>query len=118
MDEPSVEAVVRRSYRCYETRDRDTLEGLLSDDFTFTSPRDDHIDRATYWQRCWPNADRIKRIDIRRLFVKGDEAFILYELTPASGGKFRNTEFMRLENGKIKAVEVYFGDDDDAKGEK
>jgi len=102
---------VRDCYRCYETKDRAKLQTLIGEDFTFTSPRDDRIDRATYFERCWPNADRIKRIDIKHLFVQGNDAFALYELTPAAGKSFRNTEFFRTENGKLKSVEVYFGDE-------
>jgi hypothetical protein len=41
--------------------------------------------------------------------VKGNEAFVLYELEPATGAKFRNTEFFRIEGNKIREVEVYFG---------
>jgi ketosteroid isomerase-like protein len=39
-------------FKAYETKDRSALESTLSDDFTFTSPHDDHIDRATYLERC------------------------------------------------------------------
>ena len=49
-------SLARRCFETYQTRDREALEGLLADDFTFTSPYDDHIDRATYFVRCWPNA--------------------------------------------------------------
>jgi hypothetical protein len=41
--------------------------------------------------------------------TKGNEALVLYELELNSGGKFRNTEFIRCEAGKIREIEVYFG---------
>jgi ketosteroid isomerase-like protein len=43
-----VEEVVRRCYRAYETKDRAALEPLIAEDFTFTSPWDDHIGRDVY----------------------------------------------------------------------
>ncbi|MGI9025310.1 MAG: hypothetical protein ACR2GP_06965, partial [Burkholderiaceae bacterium] len=48
----------RRMFDSYVTAHRDAVERLLTDDFRFTSPYDDHIDRATYFERCWPGAGR------------------------------------------------------------
>jgi ketosteroid isomerase-like protein len=44
--------MMRAYFAAYENKDRPAMEALLSDDFTFTSPRDDHINRATYFARC------------------------------------------------------------------
>ena len=89
----TVSDLIQKYYAAYEQKDRKTIEPLLTDDFSFSSPHDDHIDRASYFSRCWPNS----------------EAFVLYELEPATGAKFRNTEFFRIEGNKIREVEVYFG---------
>ncbi|HEV3424481.1 MAG TPA: DUF4440 domain-containing protein [Paraburkholderia sp.] len=51
---PSVSNLIRRCYTAYEAKDRQALEPLLSESFTFSSPRDDHISKATYFERCWP----------------------------------------------------------------
>ena len=81
----------------------------MSDDFTFTSPHDNHINRATYLQRCWPNSKHTKAIHIRKLFDQANEAFFLYDLEPDNGQPFRNAEFLTAGGGKIKTIEVYFG---------
>jgi Domain of unknown function (DUF4440) len=52
----SLTELIRIYFKAYEAKDRSALESTLSDDFTFTSPHDDHIDRATYLERCWPNS--------------------------------------------------------------
>ena len=70
---------------------------------------DDHIDRATYLERCWPNSRYTKAIHIRKLFDQGNEAFVLYDLKPDNGQAFRNTEFFTRSAGKIDEIEVYFG---------
>ena len=101
--------VIRRYYGAYEAKERGAIERLLGDDFTFSSPQDDRIGRAAYFERCWPNSENIRRFHIAKLFVEGEEAFVLYELEPKSGTRFRNTEFFRFADGKISAVEVYFG---------
>ena len=40
-------ALARASYEAYVTKDRASLERLLADDFHFTSPLDNRLDRAT-----------------------------------------------------------------------
>ena len=37
-----------------ESGDRHAIEERLADDFVFYSPPDPGIDRATYFERCWP----------------------------------------------------------------
>jgi ketosteroid isomerase-like protein len=101
--------VVRRAYAAYPANDRDALEPLLADDFTFSSPDDPDLDRAAYFERCWPNHEHIVAIRIEKLFMEGDEAFVRYELERDSGERFRNAEYLRLRDGKIERVEVYYG---------
>src|SRR3954447_9581297 len=101
---------VRDSYRAYETGDRELLEPLLTQDFTFYSPPDPGIDRATYWERCWPNAQRIRGFDYVRLQeLDGDEVLATYDATREDGTRFRNTEVFSFAGDAIRRVEVYFG---------
>jgi len=108
-DRPSLAELIRSYYRAYEIKDRPAIEALLSNDFTFTSPLDDHIDRTAYLKRCWPNCERIKGFRIERLFEEGDEAFVLYELMPTDGPPFRNVERFVRQGSHIREVVVYFG---------
>jgi hypothetical protein len=48
--------IIERCFTAFNAKDRETIEGLFSSLFTFTSPYDDAIDRATYFERCWPNS--------------------------------------------------------------
>ena len=101
--------IVRDCYRAYETGDRAMLERHLSDDFTFYSPADAGIDRARYFERCWPNARQIAAFEYVRLIEIDDEVLVTYECTRADGSRFRNTEVMTFDGDKIARVEVYFG---------
>ena len=100
---------VRDCYRAYETGDRGLVERLLSDDFVFSSPPDVGIDRATYFERCWPNAGSIEAFEFARLLEAGDEVVVTYECTQTDGRRFRNTEIFGFEGDRIRRVEVYFG---------
>ncbi|PZO36165.1 MAG: hypothetical protein DCF19_22325 [Pseudanabaena frigida] len=110
-DRISVSDLARRCFSAYELKDRQMIEDLLSDDFTFTSPLDDRIDRTEYFKRCWPNSETISTFQIEKLFENGNEAFVRYECETKAGKKFRNTEWFRFEEGKLKEVQVYFGEE-------
>jgi ketosteroid isomerase-like protein len=101
--------LARRSYEAYETGDRSVIEGLLSDDFTFFSPADIGIDRATYFERCWPNAEEIEAYEFVRIVESGDEVIVTYEATKTGRRRFRNTEVLTFDGDRICKAEVYFG---------
>jgi ketosteroid isomerase-like protein len=101
--------LARECYAAYESGDRRLVEELLSDDFVFFSPYDVGIDRARYFERCWPNAELIDSFEFVRLVEAGDEVVVTYEATRTDGSRFRNTEVLTFEGNKICKVEVYFG---------
>ena len=100
---------IRAIFAAYIANDRKAVESALTDDFRFTSPYDDEIDKATYFVRCWRNTDWIERHELERIFVEGDEAFVTYKCIAKGGKNFRNTEFFSFEGDKIKRIDVYFG---------
>ena len=106
---PSNEKIIKDYYAAYEKKDWNMLTSLLADGFTFTSPNDDHIDLATYKERCWPNSANIKRFDIDKLIVKGDDAFVTYNGWTNDGRVFRNTEYFKFKEGKILENACFFG---------
>jgi ketosteroid isomerase-like protein len=101
--------IVRDCYRAYETGDRGLVEQHLSDDLVFFSPPDPGIDRETYFERCWPNAELIEAIELKRLIESGDEVVVTYESRKVDGARFRNTEVLTFAGDKVARVEVYFG---------
>ena len=104
------EKIVRQVYAAYEKKDWHLLEDVFANGFTFTSPAgDDHIDINLYKKRCWPNAQNLKKFDLKNVIVSGDDAFVLYEGWNNEGKSFRNTEHFNLKDGKIVAIECFFG---------
>jgi ketosteroid isomerase-like protein len=101
--------IVRRCFQAYIDGDRGAVEALIAEEFTFTSPLDNRIDRATYFERCWPNHRRITGFNYQWLIAHGDTVIVAYEGRSDNGRGFRNTEIPRLRDGKIVDVEVYFG---------
>jgi ketosteroid isomerase-like protein len=100
--------IVRAVFKAYEKKDREAIEAVLADDFHFTSPLDNRLDRDAYFRICWPGSRNTERFRIVNLVVDGNKAFVTYEAT-ISGKRLRNTEVHTIRRGKIAEVEVYFG---------
>ena len=67
-------AVVQACLESYIAQDRLTAERLIADDYVFTSPQDDHIDRVAFFERCFPTAHRFRSQRILHLLpAEGDD---------------------------------------------
>src|ERR687891_1404386 len=97
--------IAKDVYRAYETGDRGVVERSLTDDFTFYSPPDPGIDRATYFERCWPNSGNLARFEFVRLIEHGDDVVVTYESTRTDGTRFRNTEILAFDGEKMCRAE-------------
>ena len=101
--------IIRTLFAAYLAADREAVAALFTDDFRFTSPYDDEIDKPTYFERCWRISDWIDRHELERIVVDGNEAFVNYRCLAKDGKSFRNTELFRFEGDRIARIEVYFG---------
>lgn len=101
--------VARACLRAYVDKDRAAIETLLADDFHFTSPIDNALDRAAYLKICWPNSGAMVGFDNIYEMEDEDRAFIVYEAHTSTGKRFRNSEVHTVRDGKLIATEVYFG---------
>jgi ketosteroid isomerase-like protein len=101
--------IIRTIFAAYLSNDRKAVEDALTEDFRFTSPFDDEIDKPTYFERCWRDSGWIERHELEKIFVEGDEAFATYQCVAKGGRNFRNTEFFTFRGDKVKRIDVYFG---------
>jgi ketosteroid isomerase-like protein len=101
--------IIRGIFAAYLANDPRRVEDALTEDFRFTTPYDDRIDKPTYFERCWKGSDWIERHELERILVEGDEAFVTYKCTAKGGKSFRNTEFFVFAGDKVRSIDVYFG---------
>lgn len=101
--------LTRESYAAFAAGDRGAIEALLSENLEFSSPYDVGLDRAGFFERCWPNSDQLVSFEFVRLIEHGSEVVVTYESTKQDGTRFRNTEILTFEGPKICRQEVYFG---------
>lgn len=100
---------IKAWYGAFEKKDWKSIQGILGDGFTFSSPQDDHIDAKAFKERCWPNAYKIKRFVVDKLVIDGDIAFVITNGWTTDGKLFRNSDCFKLKNGKVSADECFFG---------
>ncbi len=101
--------IIRKLFAAYLANDRKAVEAAFTDDFRFTSPYDDEIDKPTYFERCWRVPDWIERQDLETIMAEGEAAFVTYRCVAKDGKSFRNTEFFTFEGDSIRRIDVYFG---------
>ena len=99
----------RDMYRAFASGDRAAIERTLSDDFSFSSPVDVGLDRAGYFERCWPGAGQGQEFEFVRLMQSGDEVIVTYQVRHSDGHKGRNTEVLGFRGAEVCRAEVYFG---------
>jgi ketosteroid isomerase-like protein len=108
---PKSDETIHKWYAAWEQKDWHPVDILLADDFTFTSAAgDDHISKSAFKTKCWETQiNFIERFDLQRVFGSGNEAFVMYICRTKNGKTFRNVEYLQLRDGKVAAIECYFG---------
>ena len=100
---------VRALFASYMAQDREAAARLIADTFVFTSPQDDHIDRAAFFERCFPTADRTVWQELRHVVpTDGDDVFVMYEYELKTGERHRTTEILTVRGGQVE-TQVFFG---------
>jgi ketosteroid isomerase-like protein len=102
--------LARDFYRAFAAADREFVERILDDDYSFSSPVDVGLDREGFFERCWPGAGQaVKEFEFARLVESGDEVIVTYVMRRGDGGRGRNTEVLTFRDDKVVSSEVYFG---------
>jgi hypothetical protein len=106
----SNEQIIKGYFSGWAKKDWSTVASHLADGFTFTSPApDDHISVAKFKEKCWIQAEHIEGFEFPRIVNYGNEAFAIVHVITKNKKVIRNVEYFKFENGKIKAIEVFFG---------
>jgi ketosteroid isomerase-like protein len=101
--------LAREVFTAFATGDREKIESLLAPGLRFHSPPDPDLDRAGYFERCWPGSGSGGTFDFARIVESGDEVVVTYDATRSDGSRFRNTEVLTFEGDQVAEIEVYFG---------
>jgi hypothetical protein len=64
---------VRAVHDAFASGECSVIEPGFTEDFRFSSPLDVDLDRAGYFERCWPGPGRGQEFEFVRLIESGDE---------------------------------------------
>jgi ketosteroid isomerase-like protein len=105
------EEIVRKWYKAWEKKDVGQFQALMADNFTFTSAAgDDHISASAFKTQCWDTQiEFIGQFDLELMAGSGNEVFAKYLCHTKNGKSFRNVEYFKVRDGKVEALECYFG---------
>jgi hypothetical protein len=107
---PEHEKIIRRYFEGWEKKDWTQVAAQLADGFTFTSTApDDHISVETFKEKCWIQADHIRKFEFVNIAGTTNEAFAIVHVITTDNNVIRNVEYFTFSDGKIKAIEVFFG---------
>lgn len=101
--------VARTMMTAYREQDAERASDLLDESFVFTSPQDDHIDKATFMERCFPTASRFVRQELLAAEETAAGVVLFYEYELESGECHRNVEVLTVRDGRIVETQVFFG---------
>lgn len=101
--------IVHACFNGYVDKDRSTVEALIAEELSFSSPLDNRIDRESYFERCWPISANMIAVDLKHVVVIDEQVFVTYECRLNDDSQFRNTELWTITGGKVTEIEVYFG---------
>jgi ketosteroid isomerase-like protein len=101
--------IVMAWYSAWVKKDWNSLQQILADGFTFSSPLDDHINVKAVKEKCWPNAYNLKRFEVEKFVANGDDVFVISTGWTNSGKTLRNMDCFKIKDGKLKAYECFFG---------
>ena len=99
---------VRAIFAAYLAGDRRLVEAAFADDFRFTSPYDDNIEKATYFERCWSGSDWIERHELERIVVSGDEVFVTYRCVAQGRQELSQYRVLRVRRRQGRAYRRLF----------
>ena len=68
--------LAQRSYEAFAAGDRKFFEQHLAENLTFSSPLDVGLDRAGYFERCWPGSGQGQKFTFLRLVEHNDEVIV------------------------------------------
>ena len=82
---------------------------LMQDDMTFQGPLDTFNTADQYLEAARRLGSIIQRIDLKKVFVDGDDVCVLYEMvTSTPAGTAFIAEWYQVKDGKIAALRAVF----------
>lgn len=102
-------SIARAYLEALERKDYQAMRGLVHDDLSFRGPMT-AVSNANDFIKAVSMLESITdRVEIRKMIAEGGEVCALYDfVTTVPIGTARMAECYTIEEGKIRAIELYF----------
>jgi ketosteroid isomerase-like protein len=109
MSSPNASEVVENYRAALGTGDFATARKFMQDDMSFQGPFDTFTTADQYLEATRRLASIIQRIDLKKVFVDGDDVCVLYDMvTNTPAGTAFIGEWYHVKGGKIAALRAIF----------
>jgi ketosteroid isomerase-like protein len=104
----SNEAIVLAYLDALGKKDLERCAALLAPDITFVGPAS-KLSGVAEMLAAFRRISAIHvRNDVKRVFSEGNEVCVIYDFVTDTAGALPAVEWLRVENGKIKSVKLYY----------
>jgi ketosteroid isomerase-like protein len=104
-ENPDPKIVASRYLEAMSRRDFDEFERWLSPDVVFTGPGATLTGAREVTSAYQRLSSALIRNELRRLFVDGNEACIIYDfVTDTAAGAVPTVEWLKIDRGKIRSI--------------
>lgn len=109
MTSQSAAEIIQSYQTALGTGDFDTARTFMRDDMSFQGPFDTFTTADDYLGALKQLATIIERIDLKKVFVDGDDVCVLYDMvTKTPAGTAFIAEWYQVQGGKIAALRAVF----------
>ena len=93
--------IAKAIFKAFVAKDREAAESLIAQNFCFTSPLDNALDRDAHFAICWPNGRIYEECRVLPHFQSWKWGVHNIESDISGGRRIRNTEVLTVNGNKI-----------------
>jgi ketosteroid isomerase-like protein len=101
--------LVEAYFRAWSSGDCDRARTMMADDLKMVTPMNRYDSADAVLLALKQIVSMMKKATLLRSVVEGDQAVLLHEgVFPEPGGVVRSMEVLKVENGKIRSIEMIY----------
>ena len=106
---PTAAEVAERFLAAWTSGEMEDAQALAHDDLHFKGPIEEWHRAADHLNALRPVASIIRRVDVHRTLIDGNDVVIVYDLvTDTPVGTARIAEWKTIRDGRISEIRAYF----------
>ena len=100
--------IALKYFEHWSTKDYEGSAAYLDENLSFKGPIDTFNNSRDYLQAIKRLSTILKEVRVKKAFVDEKDACFLYDLVTTVAGTTPCAEWIHVENGKVKSIQVHF----------